>query len=147
MANIVPDSFKTDLLKGVFSFDTSGNSGTSFKLALYTSLGGFSAGSTTAYTTTNEVSSSGTSYSARGNALTNNGVSISSNIAFVDFADLTFSSVTLTAVGALIYKDGGSDNAVLVLDFGGSKTATNGDFVIQFPTPNSSSAIIRLGDA
>ena len=147
MANIVPDSFKTDLLKSVFSFDTSGNSGTSFKLALYTSLGGFSAGSTTAYTTTNEVSSSGTSYTAGGNALTNNGVSISSNIAFVDFADLTFSSVTLTAVGALIYKDGGSNNAVLVLDFGGSKTATNGDFVIQFPTPNSSSAIIRLGNA
>ena len=147
MANIVPDSFKTDLLKGVFSFDTSGNSGTSFKLALYTEITGFSAGSTTAYTTTNEVSSSDTSYSARGNALTNNGVSISSNIAFVDFADLTFSSVTLNAKGALIYKDGGSDNAVLVLDFGGTKTATNGDFVIQFPTPNSSSAIIRLGDA
>jgi hypothetical protein len=147
MANIVPDSFKTDLLKSVFSFDTSGNSGTSFKLALYTSLGGFSAGSTTAYTTTNEVSSSGTSYTAGGNALTNNGVAISSNIAYVDFADLTFSSVTLTAVGALIYKSGGSNNAVLVLDFGGSKTATNGDFVIQFPTPNSSSAIIRLGNA
>jgi len=147
MANIVPDSFKTDLLKSVFSFDTSGNSGTSFKLALYTSLGGFSAGSTTAYTTTNEVSSSGTSYTAGGNALTNNGVAISSNIAYVDFADLTFSSVTLTAVGALIYKSGGSNNAVLVLDFGGSKTATNGDFVIQFPTPSSSAAIIRLGNA
>ena len=145
MANIVPDSFKTDLLKGVFSFDTSGNSGTSFKLALYTDISGFSA-STTAYTTTNEVSSSGTSYSARGNALTNNGVAIASNIAYVDFADLTFSSVTLTAVGALIYK-GTSNEAVLVLDFGGSKTATNGDFVVQFPTPNSSSAIIRLGDA
>ena len=146
MANIVPDSFKTDLLKGVFSFDTSGNSGTSFKLALYTDISGFSA-STTAYTTTNEVSSSGTSYSARGNALTNNGVAIASNIAYVDFADLTFSSVTLTAVGALIYKDGGSDNAVLVLDFGGSKTATNGDFVIQFPNASSSAAIIRLGNA
>ena len=113
MANIVPDSFKTDLLKGVFSFDTSGNSGTSFKLALYTDISGFST-SSTAYTTTNEVSSSGTSYSARGNALTNNGVAIASNIAYVDFADLTFSSVTLTAVGALIYKDGGSDNACLL---------------------------------
>ena len=144
MANIVPDSFKTDLLGGVFDFDSSG--GSTFKLALYTSIGGFST-STTAYTTTNEVSSSGTSYTAGGNTLTNNGVSVSSNIAFVDFADLTFSSVTLNAKGALIYKDGGSDNAVLVLDFGGTKTATNGDFVIQFPTPNSSSAIIRLGDA
>jgi len=143
MANIVPDSFKTDLLGGVFDFDSSG--GSTFKLALYTSLGGFST-STTAYTTTNEVSSSGTSYTAGGNTLTNNGVAVASNIAYVDFADLTFSSVTLTAVGALIYK-GTSNEAVLVLDFGGSKTATNGDFVIQFPTANSSSAIIRLGDA
>ena len=145
MANIVPDSFKTDLLKSVFSFDTSGNSGTSFKLALFTSLGGFST-STTAYSTTNEVSSSGTNYTAGGNTLTNNGVAIASNIAFVDFADSTFSSVTLSATGALIYK-GSSNEAVLVLDFGGTKTATNGDFVVQFPTANSSSAIIRLGDA
>ena len=145
MANIVPDSFKTDLLKSVFSFDTSGNSGTSFKLALFTSLGGFST-STTAYSTTNEVSSSGTNYTAGGNTLTNNGVAIASNVAFVDFADSTFSSVTLSATGALIYK-GSSNEAVLVLDFGGTKTATNGDFVVQFPTADSSNAIIRLGDA
>ena len=143
MANIVPDSFKTDLLGGVFDFDSSG--GSTFKLALYSNITGFST-STTAYTTTNEVSSSGTNYTAGGNTLTNNGVAVSSNIAFVDFADSTFSSVTLTAVGALIYK-GSSNEAVLVLDFGGSKTATNGDFVVQFPTANSSSAIIRLGDA
>jgi len=108
-------------------------------------LAGFST-ATTAYTVTNEVSSSGTNYTAGGNTLTNNGVAISSNIAYVDFADLTFSSVTLSAVGALIYK-GTSNEAVLVLDFGGSKTATNGDFVIQFPTADSSNAIIRLGDA
>ena len=143
MANIVPDSFKSDLLGGVFDFDSSG--GSTFKLALYTSLANFST-STTAYTTTNEVSSSGTNYTAGGGTLTNNGVAVGSNIAFVDFADLTFSSVTLTAVGALIYK-GSSNEAVLVLDFGGSKTATNGDFVIQFPTADSSNAIIRLGDA
>ena len=144
MANIVPDSFKTDLLGGVFDFDSSG--GSTFKLALYTSIGGFST-STTAYTTTNEVSSSGTSYTAGRNTLTNNGVAVSSNIAYVDFADLTFSSVTLSAVGALIYKSSSGNEAVLVLDFGGTKTATNGDFVVQFPTANSSSAIIRLGDA
>ena len=145
MANVVPDSFKTDLLKAKFSFDTSGNSGTAFKLALYTDISGLST-STTAYTTTNEVSSSGTSYTAGGNTLTNNGVAVASNVGYVDFADLTFSSVTLSAVGALIYK-GSSNEAVLVLDFGGTKTATNGDFVVQFPTANSSSAIIRLGDA
>ena len=143
MANIVPDSFKTDLLKGTFNFASSG--GSTFKLALYTDISGFST-STTSFTTTNEVSSSGTNYTSGGNTLTNNGVSIASNTAFVDFADLTFSSVTLSAVGALIYK-GTSNEAVLVLDFGGTKTATNGDFVIQFPTADSSNAIIRLGDA
>jgi len=143
MANIVPDSFKTDLLGGVFDFDSSG--GSTFKLALYTDLSGFST-ATTAYTTSNEVLSSGTNYTAGGNTLTNLGVDISSNIAYVDFDDLTFSSVTLTAVGALIYK-GTSNEAVLVLDFGGSKTATNGDFVVQFPAADSSNAIIRLGDA
>jgi len=143
MANIVPDSFKTNLLGGVFDFDSSG--GSTFKLALYTTQAGFST-SYAAYSTTNEVSSSGTNYTAGGNTLTNLGVNISSNIAFVDFADLTFSSVTLTATGALIYK-GTSNEAVLVLDFGGSKTATNGDFVVQFPAGDSSNAIIRLGDA
>jgi hypothetical protein len=144
MANIVPDSFKTNLLGGVFDFDSSG--GSTFKLALYSDISGFST-STTAYTTSNEVSSSGTNYTAGGNTLTNNGVAVSSNIAFVDFADSTFSSVTLSATGALIYKSGGSNEAVLVLDFGGTKTATNGDFVVQFPTADSSNAIIRLGDA
>ena len=143
MANIVPDSFKTDLLEGTFNFASSG--GSTFKLALYTDISGFST-STTSFTTTNEVSSSGTNYTSGGNTLTNNGVAIASNTAFVDFADLTFSSVTLTADSALIYK-GTTNEAVLVLDFGGDKTATNGDFVIQFPTADSSNAIIRLGDA
>tara|TARA_R100001594_G_scaffold144902_1_gene194491 strand:- start:15 stop:449 length:435 start_codon:yes stop_codon:yes gene_type:complete len=144
MANVIPDSFKTDLLKGEFNFDSSG--GSSFKLALYTDISGLTT-STSAFTATNEVGTSGTNYSSGGNALTNNGVAISSNIAFVDFADLTFSSVTLSAVGALIYKSGGSNPAVLVLDFGGTKTATNGDFVVQFPTASNSAAIIRLGNA
>ena len=145
MANIVPDSFKTDLLKGTFNFDTAGSGGDTFNIALYTSQAAFST-ATTAYTTTNEVSSVATNYPAGGQALTNNGVAISSNIAYIDFGDETFSSVTLSATGALIYKDT-SNEAVLVLDFGGTKTATNGDFVIQFPTANSSDAIIRLGDA
>ena len=144
MANVVPDSFKTDLLKGEFNFDSSG--GSTFKLALYTNISGLTT-ATTAFTATNEVSTSGTNYTSGGNTLTNNGVAIASNVGYVDFADLTFSSVTLSAVGALIYKSGGTNPAVLVLDFGGTKTATNGDFVVQFPTANSSSAIIRLGDA
>ena len=147
MANIVPDAFKTNLLKGVFNFDTSGNGGNTFKCALYTAITGYST-SSTVYQTGNEVSSVGTNYTTAGNNLTNNGVAIASNIAYIDFADLTFSSVTLTAAGAAIYKStGGGNQLVLVLDFGGNKTATNGDFVIQFPTPDTSNAIIRLGNA
>jgi hypothetical protein len=142
MANIVPDSFKTDLLKGTFNFDSGGST---FNIALYTSLAAFST-ATTSYITTNEVSPTGTGYTTGGQALTNNGVAVSSNIAYVDFDNETFSSVTLTALGALIYKDT-TNEAVLILDFGGSKTATNGDFTIQFPTADSSDAIIRLGDA
>ena len=149
MANIVPNSFKSGLLKGTFNFDTSGNGGNTFKCALYTSIGSYSAASTVylAGTGNGEVSSSGTSYTAGGNNLTNNGIA-GTTTAYVDFADLTFASVTLTAAGAAIYKStGGGNELVLVLDFGGNKTATNGDFIIQFPTADASSAIIRLGDA
>ena len=150
MANIVPDSFKTGLFKGTFNFDTSGNGGNAFKLALYTSITSYSASSTVylAGTSNGEVSSSGTNYTAGGNALTNSGVSVSSNIAFIDFSDLTFSSVTWTAAGAAIYKTtGGGNELIMVLDFGGNKTATNGDFVVQFPTNDSSNAILRIGNA
>ena len=149
MANIVPNSFKSGLLKGVFNFDTSGNGGNTFKCALYTSISGYSVTSTTYLSGTGngEVSTSGTSYSTGGNNLTNNGVA-GTTTAYVDFADLTFPSVTLTAAGAAIYKStGGGNQLVLVLDFGGNKTATNGDFIIQFPTADASNAIIRLGDA
>ena len=150
MANIVPNSFKSGLLKGTFNFDTSGNGGNTFKCALYTAITGYSVSSTTylAGTGNNEVGTSGTSYSTGGNPLTNVGVDGTSTTAFIDFNDLTFPSVTLTARGAAIYKStGGGNELVLVLDFGSNKTATNGDFVIQFPAGNSSNAIIRLGDA
>tara|TARA_R110002153_G_scaffold115097_2_gene258107 strand:+ start:1035 stop:1466 length:432 start_codon:yes stop_codon:yes gene_type:complete len=143
MANVVPDSFKTDLLKGKFSFDTSGNSGSTFYLALYTSSASFST-STSSYSNSNEVS--GTGYSAGGQALTNLGVAISSNIAFVDFDNETWTSATITARYGLIYKNS-SNEAVLVLDFGGDKTSTNGDFTVAFPAASNSAAIIRLGDA
>ena len=150
MAYIVPNSFKSNLLKGVFNFDTSGNGGNQFKCALYTAITGYSTSSTVylSGTSNNEVSTSNTSYSTGGLALTNLGVDGTSATSFVDFDDLTFPSVTLTARGAAIYKStGGGNELVLVLDFGSNKTATNGDFVIQFPAGNSSNAIIRLGDA
>jgi hypothetical protein len=144
MANIVPDSFKTNLLKGTFNFDSSG--GNTFKIALFTSLGGFSTSTTTYTGASNEVAS-GSGYTTGGNTLTNAGVAISSNIAYVDFADTTWSSASITAVGALIYKSSSNNEAVLVLDFGGTKTSTSGDFQIVFPAASSSAAIIRLGDA
>jgi len=144
MANIVPDSFKTDTLKGTFNFDSSG--GSTFKIALFTSLAGFSTSTTTYTGAANEVAN-GNGYTTGGNTLTNNGVNVASNIAYVDFANTTWSSASITSVGALIYKSSANNEAVLVLDFGWTKTSTNGDFEIAFPAATSSDAIIRLGDA
>jgi len=134
-------SFKRDLLKGFHDFvnDT-------MNIALYTSSATHGA-ATTDYTTTQEVS--GTGYSAGGQALNSGSVTLSGTTAFVDFADETFSTATITAASALIYNtqtNGGSSttDAVAVLDFGGDKTSTNGDFVIQFPTADASNAVIRI---
>jgi hypothetical protein len=132
-------SFKQELLVGTHNFTAS--SGNTFKLALYTSSASLGAG-TTAYTSSNEAS--GTNYSATGAALTSVTPTTSGTTAFCDFSDLTFSNVSITARGALIYNDTQSDKAVCVLDFGGDKTATAGDFTIAFPTADASSAIIRI---
>lgn len=141
MANIVPDSFKQQLFLGTHNFSTS--AGDTFQLALYSTVSGFTASGTTAYTTTNEAS--GTGYSAGGLALTNTAVSVANNVAFVDFSDVTFSTATITAAAALIYNTTVAGTpAVVVLDFGGDKTSTNGDFTIQFPDANSTSAILRI---
>ena len=132
-------SFKQEILVGTHNFTAS--SGNTFKLALYTSSASLGA-STTAYTTSNEVS--GTGYTATGAALTSVTPTTSGTTAFCDFADLTFSSSTITANGALIYNDTQSDKAVCTLAFGGDKTSTAGDFTIQFPTADASNAIIRI---
>ena len=133
-------SFKKELLEGVHNFKNSG--GSTFNLALYTSSASLGA-STTAYTTSNEVS--GTNYTAKGASLTRVDPSTSGTTALTDFADLTFSTATVTARGALIFNDSASgDPAVAVLDFGGDKTSTPGDFTIQFPTADASNAIIRI---
>ncbi len=134
-------SFKKELLEGTHNFKNSG--GSTFKLALFTSSATLGA-STTAYATSNEVSSSGTNYTAGGNALTRVDPSTSGTTALTDFADLTFSTATITANGALIYNSSASDKAVIVLAFGGDKTSTAGDFTIQFPTADASNAIIRI---
>jgi len=131
-------SFKVELMKGTHNFTNGGNS---FKLALYTSSASLGA-TTTAYTSSNEAS--GTNYTATGAALTNVTPVSSGTTAIADFADLTFSNVTITARGCLIYNDTNSDKSVAVLDFGGDKTSTAGDFTIQFPAADASNAIIRL---
>ena len=139
-------SFKTELLQGVHNFYNgsgggSAGTGATFKLALYTSSATLDA-TTTAYATTNETT--GTNYTAGGNSLTNVTPTSSGTTAFTDFADTTFSTSTITARGALIYNSTQSDKAVAVLDFGSDKSSSSGDFTIQFPTADSSNAIIRI---
>jgi len=141
--NAICNSFKKQLLGGEHDFDSGGDT---FKLAMYTSVATLGA-STTNYSTSDEVSSSG--YTAGGKALVNSGVKVSSGVAITNYADLSFTGVTLTARGALIYNtttDGGTGTteAVAVLDFGGDKTATSGTFTIQFPAFTTSAAILRI---
>ena len=139
--NFMCTSFKQELLTGTHNFTAS--TGDTFKLALYTNDASFTA-ATTAYTSTNEVSNSGT-YTAGGGSLTNVTPTTSGTTAYTDFADLTFTSATITARGALIYNDTATgDPSVVVLDFGSDKSSTSGDFQIVFPTADSSSAIIRI---
>lgn len=133
-------SFKVDILQAVHDFTAS--TGDTFKLALYTSSASLDA-STTAYSATNEVGNSGT-YAAGGGTLTNVTPTSSGTTAFTDFADLSFTSATITARGALIYNSSKSDKAVAVLDFGSDKTSTDGTFTIQFPAADASNAIIRI---
>jgi hypothetical protein len=144
--NYMCTSFKKELLYGVHDFDLA--NGDTFKIALYDNNASFDA-ATTAYTTSNEVS--GTGYSAGGGALTNVDPTSSGTTALTDFQDETFSTATITARGALIYNTtpnttsiSVTNPSVVVLDFGGDKTSTAGDFTIVFPTADASNAIIRI---
>ena len=133
-------TFKKEILEAVHNFKNTG--GSTFNLALYTSSASLGAG-TTAYTTSNEIS--GTGYTAKGAALTRVDPSNDGTTAITDFSDLTFSSSSLTARGALIFNDSASgDPSVCALDFGADKTSSSGDFTIQFPAADASNAIIRI---
>jgi hypothetical protein len=141
-------SFKVEILDGIHNFGTgvirASTAADVFKLALYTSSATLDA-STTAYTTSNEVSSSGTNYTAGGLTLTiSQAPTFTSTTAWLDFDDLTFASATITANGALIYNSTQGNKAVAVLAFGGDKTSTAGNFTIQFPSPTSTTAILRI---
>ena len=141
--NFFCTSFKDELLEGVHDFRASG--GDTFKLAMYDNSASFTA-ATTAYTATNEVS--GTGYTAGGGTLVNISPVTSSTTAFTDFNDLVFTTATITAFGALIYNTTPAHTytnpTCVVLDFGGSRTSTAGDFTIVFPTADASNAIIRI---
>jgi len=138
----IANSFKKQLLEGDQNFKSSG--GDKFKIALYTSSATLNS-ATTAYITSGEVSNTGT-YSAGGGALTNGGTSIAGGVAIVDFQNISFTGVTLTARGALLYNTSSavSNAAVAALDFGGDKTATSGTFTIEFPAFTTSAAILRI---
>ena len=139
MANVVPFSFKGELMSGTHNFSTGGDA---FKIALYTSNPYTT--SSTVVSATNEVSSAGSSNYVR-KVLGSQAVVASTATTSIDFADVTWSSATFTAAFAAIYNDDQGDKLCVVLDFGGSKTATNGDFTISFPDPSTASnAIISL---
>jgi hypothetical protein len=143
--NYMCTSFKQELLVGSHNFTAS--TGDTFKIALYDNNASFNA-STTDYTATDEVGDSG-SYTAGGGTLTNVTPTTSGTTAFTDFDDITFTSATITARGALIYNTTtgagtGTTDTVVVLDFGADKTSTSGDFQIAFPTADATNAIIRI---
>ena len=147
ITSAICSSFKQELLQGMHSFESTG--GSTFKIALFTSSATLNA-TTTDYSTSNEITNdAGSAYSAGGIALTNTGVGLTSTTAFTDFSDVSWSSASFTANGCMIYNtttDGGSSttDAVCVIAFGGDKTVSSGTFTIQFPTNDSSSAILRL---
>ena len=142
ISSAICSSFKQELLQGKHSFESSG--GHTFKLALFTSSASLGAG-TTAYGTSNEISNtSGSAYSAGGATLTSVTPALSGSTAVCDFSDVSYTSASFTANGALIYNDSQSDKAVAVIAFGGDKTVSSGTFTIQFPTADASNAIIRI---
>lgn len=141
-------SFKVQILTATHNFGTAPTRATAaadvFKIALYTSSATLDA-TTTVYTTSNEVSSSGTNYAAGGKTLTISQVPTSTGTtAWLDFDDITWDSATLTSNGALIYNETQGNKAVAVLAFGGDKTSTAGNFTIQFPAATSTTAILRI---
>tara|TARA_R100001510_G_C7613646_1_gene176437 strand:+ start:116 stop:559 length:444 start_codon:yes stop_codon:yes gene_type:complete len=141
--NAICNSFKKGLLEGTYNFKTPG--GNTFKLALFTNSATLGK-STTVFAggSPNGESSSPAGYTSGGKALVNGGTSLATNTAIVDFADLSFTNVTLTARGALIYQSDATKTAVAVLDFGSDKTASSGTFTIQFPAFTTSAAILRI---
>ena len=142
ITSAVCTSFKVELLKGVHNFTAT--TGNTFKIALYTSSATLGAG-TTAFSSSNEITnSSGTAYTSGGATLTSVTPTSDSTTAVCDFANVSFTSASFTANGALIYNSSESNAAVAAIAFGADKTVSSGTFTIQFPTAGATTAIIRL---
>ena len=142
MANVIPFSFRSELLSGNHNFASGGDT---YKLALYTANPYTTASTAYSSGSANQVGTSGTGYSTGGNSLTSQSVTISSAVSYVDFADSTWSSATFTAAFGVMYNSSDSDKLVVVLDFGGSKTCTNGTFKVTMPDPSTpTDAIISM---
>ena len=142
MANVIPFSFRSELLSGNHNFASGGDT---YKLALYTANPYTTASTAYSSGAANQVGTSGTGYSTGGNTLGSQSVTISSAVSYVAFADSTWSSATFTAAFGVIYNSSDSDKLVVVLDFGGSKTCTNGTFKITMPDPSTpTDAIISM---
>jgi hypothetical protein len=142
ITSAICNSFKAEVLQGLHNFTAS--SGNTFKLALYTSSATLNK-STTAYSSSNEISNtSGSAYSAGGATLTSVTPALSTDTACCDFSDVSYTSASFTANGCLIYNDTNGDRAVCAIAFGSDKTVTSGTFTIQFPTADASNAIIRI---
>jgi hypothetical protein len=149
IASVLQNTFKEELLGGYHSFNAAGDTpaGSAFKIALYTNSADLST-TTTVYVTSGEVASGG-GYTTAGEALTNTGVAKSTVTSYTDFSDVSWTSASFTARGCLIYNSSTisgltADAAVCSITFGGDKTVSSGTFTIQFPTNDSSDAIIRI---
>ena len=142
ITSAICNSFKQELLVGTHNFTAS--SGDTFKIALYTSSASIGA-STTAFSTSNEISNTaGSAYSSGGATLTSVTPTLDSSTAVCDFNDVSFTSASFTANGCLIHNSSQSNKACAVIAFGGDKTVSSGTFTIQFPAADASNAIIRL---
>jgi hypothetical protein len=141
ITSAICNSFKVEILTATHNFTAS--SGNTFNLALYTSSATLNK-STTAYTTSNEVASSG-GYTAKGKALTSVTPVLSTDTAVCDFANISWTSASFTSRGCLIFNDSAaSDQSVCAIDFGGDKTVTSGTFTIEFPAATAGNAIIGI---
>jgi hypothetical protein len=139
--NFMCTSFKQELFEGLHDFQVAGNV---FNMSLYDNTATLDE-TTTVYTTSGELADAVGNYDRPGKALTNLAPTVDGTTAICDFVDLVWATATFTAYGALIYNDTAAlDESVIVCDFGGAKTATAGDFTVQFPLPAAATAIIRI---